>query len=321
MSESTDNPVIATHSLSKTYYRWLGFRSTQAVIDLSFSVQPGSTFGFLGPNGAGKTTTIKMLLGLVHPTRGKGHLLGRPLGDERARREVGFLPEEPAFSRHLKGRAFLKLCAKLSEVPADQQAARIDAALDVVGLAHRAGHRLSDYSRGMLQRIGIAQALLHDPKLLILDEPMTGLDPPGRREIKSIILDLANKGKTIFFSSHILSDVQELCDEVGILNHGRLVLNGRLDDLLGSSGVDITVCDLPAGQLEAIEPLVDSMSKQGQQWTLQLNDETRKDAVFKALRQGGCADLQVTPRRESLDDLFMKTIEDDNQTRKENTHG
>ncbi len=314
--------IIETKGLTKVYHRWVGFRMTEAVSGVDLKVLPDSTFGFLGPNGAGKTTTIKMLLGLVRPTRGGGHVLGRPLGHEEARKRIGFLPEEPAFGRHLKAREFLTLCAKLSHVEPGEQQKRVAEALETVKLSHRAGSRLAEFSRGMLQRIGIAQALLHDPTLLILDEPMTGLDPPGRREIKEIIQNLRERGKTVFFSSHILSDVEELCDHIGILNKGRLVLAGPLEELLGTAGVEYVVTNLPATSLPAIEPLVAGMQKRQNQWILQVTEKSHQEPVRQILTQAGCQDIESHRLQQNLEDVFMETIEADNQRRgKETQHG
>jgi ABC-2 type transport system ATP-binding protein len=322
LTDTGSDNIIETQGLTKVYNRWFGFQMTRAVMELNVTVQPDCIFGFLGPNGAGKTTTIKMLLGLVRPTRGGGRVLSRPLGDEKARERIGFLPEEPAFGRHLKAREFLRLCAKLSHIEPDEQTKRIAEALETVQLTHRAGSRLAEFSRGMLQRIGIAQALLHDPALLILDEPMTGLDPPGRREIKEIILDLRRRGKTIFFSSHILSDVEELCDHIGILNRGRLVLSGSLGELLGTAGVEYTVTNLPATLLPSIEPLVTGLQKQKDQWVLQVMEKPHQETVRRILEQGGCTDVESHRLRKNLDDVFMETIEADDQQRgKETQHG
>lgn len=322
MTDTGSDNIIETQGLTKVYNRWFGFRMTEAVSGLDLKVQPDCTFGFLGPNGAGKTTTIKMLLGLVRPTRGGGHVLGCPLGNEEIRKRIGFLPEEPAFGRHLKAREFLMLCAKLSHVEPNEQRKRVDDALETVKLAHRSGSRLAEFSRGMLQRIGIAQALLHDPTLLILDEPMTGLDPPGRREIKEIMLDLRQREKTIFFSSHILSDVEELCDYIGILNRGRLVLAGPLVDLLGTAGVEYTVTNLPATLLPTIEPLVAGLQKRNDQWILQVMEKTHQEKVRQILTQGGCKDIESHRLQQNLDDVFMETIEADNLLRgKETQHG
>ncbi len=300
--------------LTKVYAHWLGLRKTLAVDTLNLAVKEGCTYGFLGPNGAGKTTTIKMLLGLINPTRGSGTVLGLPMGDKNAKEQIGFLPEEPAFGRHLKAREFLNLCAKLSHIPREKRSLRIGETLETVGLANRAGSRLREFSKGMLQRIGIAQALLHDPRLLILDEPMTGLDPPGRREVKEIMLRLTERGKTIFFSSHILSDVEEICDSVGILNHGHLILSGQLAELLDTGGVEMIVTDLPASLLEKIEPIVPDMSKHGNQWVFKLVDDQQKEKTKRILAENGFDDIQIRRDRRNLEELFMQTIKQNNQS-------
>ena len=303
--------AIETEGLTKVYRRWFGRTQVPAVANLTLQVPTGRTYGFLGPNGAGKTTTIKMLLGLVRPSAGSGQLLGRPLGDQEARRCVGFLPEEPSFASHLKARDFLTYCARLSRLPSEGRPQRIDQILELVGLSQEGSKRLSDFSRGMLERIGIAQAILHDPELLILDEPMTGLDPPGRREIKKIMQDLGRQGKTLFFSSHILTDVQELCDWVGILNRGRLVVSGPIADLLEAEGVQVTVPDLPATVIEKVAPLVNAVERNGTHWNLRMSDAGQRDRVLELLQEHGCRDVSVTELRQDLESLFMKTIEGD----------
>jgi ABC-2 type transport system ATP-binding protein len=303
--------IITTHGLTKIYSRWLGYSKIHAVQELDLTVQAGCTYGFLGPNGAGKTTTIKMLLGLISPTRGGGTILGYPLGDRAARERIGFLPEEPAFGRHLRAREFLNICARLSHVPKELRRPQVDEALATVGLTDRENHRLGEFSKGMIQRIGIAQSMLHKPELLILDEPMTGLDPAGRREIKEILLGLTQKGKTVFFSSHILSDVEELCDYVGILNRGSLILSGPLDKLLDTAGVALVVENVPPALLEKIEPRVTGMEKHGGRWTFQLADNHTSKEVRQILTAGGCGDIRVNRLRQKLEDLFMNAIETD----------
>ncbi|MCD4824937.1 MAG: ABC transporter ATP-binding protein [Phycisphaerae bacterium] len=314
--------IIETNGLTKIYSRWLGYSKIHAVEKLDLAVRAGCTFGFLGPNGAGKTTTIKMLLGLIRPTSGNGKILGYPLGDQAAKAQIGFLPEEPAFGRHLKAKEFLNLCARLSHVPKDIRAQRVEEVLKTTGLADRANHRLGEFSKGMVQRIGIAQTMLHDPELLILDEPMTGLDPAGRREIKEIIQGLASKGKTVFFSSHILSDVEELCDYVGILNRGRLILTGQLGELLGGAGMEVTAENVPAALLEKVEPHVTGMQKSGNQWTFQVVNAAISDKIKNILADAGGSNIQANRVQQKLEGLFMKTIEtDDNQARKESGNG
>jgi ABC-2 type transport system ATP-binding protein len=186
----------------------------------------------LGPNGAGKSTTIKILLGLVHPTSGSATILGEPVSNDQVRSRIGYLPENPSFPTHLKAADFLKLMGKVHKLPADQLEERVAWGLKLVGLSDRAQSVVKEFSRGMLQRLGIAQALINRPELVILDEPLNGLDPYGRRDLKRIFFDLKQSGCTVFFSSHILSDAEDLCDHVSILNRGRLIANGETRQLL-----------------------------------------------------------------------------------------
>jgi len=303
--------AIRTEGLTKVYRRLFGFGRVLAVENLDLAVPRGRTFGFLGPNGAGKTTTIKMLLGLVRPTSGGGWLFGEPIGSKAGRAQVGFLPEDPSFAKHLRAREFLRFCSRLSHLSAEQCRTRPDEVLEIVGLADVAHRRLGTFSRGMLERIGIAQALLHEPALLILDEPMTGLDPAGRREVKGLIQRLAAEGKTLFFSSHILSDVEELCDRVGILNRGRLIKTGSLDELLGIEGAEVTIPALPGTLLERVEPLVEHMEHGENGWRLRAAGAASLKQLEHLLREAGCTNYERTPLRQNLETLFMETVEAD----------
>ncbi len=225
-------PVIAVEELRKTFAFGFFRRKVQAVRGISFSVERGEIFGFLGPNGAGKTTTIKMLMGLIFPTGGKLNLLGRPVPDVGAKRRLGFLPESPYFYDYLSGRELLDLAGRLFDLQSVERRRRAEALLARVGLADAAALPLRKYSKGMLQRLGLAQALVNDPELVVLDEPMSGLDPIGRKEIRDLIAQLRSDGKTVFFSTHILSDVEMLCDRCAILVRGQLRDVGPLDRLL-----------------------------------------------------------------------------------------
>jgi ABC-2 type transport system ATP-binding protein len=215
---------------------WLN-QTIESLKGCSLTVYRGETFGLLGPNGAGKTTLLKTLLGIVRPTAGRGQLLGKPLGDRQVKQEIGYLPETPYFYDYLTGWEFLQLVAGLFEIPPSLQRQRIPQLLDLVGLSQSAARKkqLRQYSKGMLQRVGMAQALINDPEVVFLDEPMSGLDPMGRYQMREIILSLKQQGKTIFFNSHVLSDVEKICDRVAILVQGELVCLGSLDDLLGNS--------------------------------------------------------------------------------------
>src|ERR1700724_572833 len=209
--------------LEKTYM--VGFwrkRPKRALQPLHLSVEEGEIFGFLGPNGAGKTTTLKLLMGLVFPTAGTARILGMDIDDPRMKSQIGFLPEQPYFYDHLRARELLNYYGQLSGVPAKGRSARVEQMLARVGLSDSAGVQLRKFSEGMLQRVGLAQAILHDPKLVFLDEPMSGLDPMGRREVRDLIQQLRHEGKTVFFSTHILSDAEALCDGVGVIHQGEL---------------------------------------------------------------------------------------------------
>src|SRR6266705_2187271 len=224
--------AIEILGLEKTYS--VGFwrkRPKLALRPLTLSVEYGEIFGFLGPNGAGKTTTLKMLMGLVFPTSGTARILGMELDDMRMKAQIWFLPEHPYFYDYLTGRELLKYYGRLSGVAAKQLSQKTDAALERVGLRDAANLQLRKFSKGMLQRVGIAQAILHDPKLVFLDEPMSGLDPMGRREVRDLIQELQQEGKTVFFSTHILSDAEALCNRVAILNRGELRGVGAVADL------------------------------------------------------------------------------------------
>ncbi|MBD0261374.1 MAG: ABC transporter ATP-binding protein [Tolypothrix sp. T3-bin4] len=236
---TTDHPpVVLTSELRKVYRT--GFWINQKVVSLkncSLKVYKGETFGLLGPNGAGKTTLLKLLLGVIRPTAGRGLLLGRPLGDRTVKERIGYLPENAYLYDHLTGWEFLQLAAGLFQIPQSVQRQRIPELVELVGLSPVDARKkqMRRYSKGMLQRVGMAQALINDPELVFLDEPMSGLDPVGRYQMREIILSLKTAGKTIFFNSHILSEVEKICDRVAILSQGQLICSGSLNQLLGTS--------------------------------------------------------------------------------------
>lgn len=236
---TTDHPpVVLTSELRKVYRT--GFWMNQKVVSLkscSLKVYKGETFGLLGPNGAGKTTLLKLLLGVIRPTAGRGLLLGRPLGDRTVKERIGYLPENAYLYDYLTGWEFLQLAAGLFQIPQSVQRQRIPELIELVGLSLVDARKkpLRRYSKGMLQRVGMAQALINDPELVFLDEPMSGLDPVGRYQMRKIILSLKAAGKTIFFNSHILSEVEKICDRVAILSQGQLICSGSLNELLGTT--------------------------------------------------------------------------------------
>jgi ABC-2 type transport system ATP-binding protein len=225
-------PVLEAHHLTKTYVSPFRRKRTTTLHDLTLSVAPGETFGLLGPNGAGKTTSQKLFLGLLKPTEGEVRLFGKPPTDAEARARVGFLPENPYFYTYLTGREFLGFCADMFSLAPAVKRQRVDELLELVGMTQAANTQLRKYSKGMLQRIGIAQALVNDPDLIFLDEPTSGLDPLGHKQISDIIRTLKARGKTLFFNSHIMMDVQELCDRVGVLHRGKLIALDTVPNLL-----------------------------------------------------------------------------------------
>src|SRR2546426_6535299 len=226
-----------------------------AVDNLTLDVEEGEIFGFLGPNGAGKTTTIKMLLGLIFPTSGTATMLGRPIGDVETRRQVSYLPESPYFYDHLTGGELLEFFGRLFGIEEKARRRKIDELMDLVGLKNDKQKQLKQYSKGMLQRIGIAQALINDPKLLIFDEPTSGLDPVAHIEIRNLIQSLKEKGKTVFLSSHQLSDVERVCDRVAILNFGRLVKTGSVIELVEGSRTEVIARGVSPAGIEKLRGL------------------------------------------------------------------
>jgi ABC-2 type transport system ATP-binding protein len=237
LNPSDQPPVVLTSELRKVYRT--GFWLNQKVVSLkscSLQVYPGETFGLLGPNGAGKTTLLKLLLGIIRPSAGRGLLLGKPLGDRSVKQRIGYLPENPYLYDYLTGWEFLEFAAGLFQIPQKIQCQRIPELLELVGLSQTDARKklMRRYSKGMLQRVGMAQALINDPDLVFLDEPMSGLDPLGRYQMREIILSLKKQGKTIFFNSHVLSEVEQICDRIAILAKGELICAGSLNELLGA---------------------------------------------------------------------------------------
>jgi len=231
-TEAAQREIIRVEAVVKDFRPGLGLRRKRILHGISFAVMRGEIFGFVGPNGAGKTTTLKVLMGLIRATSGSASILGHDVRETAFRRHVGFLPENPYFYDFLTGIEILTFYARLSGVARDGRARRVKMLLDWVGLSHAADQRLRTYSKGMLQRIGIAQALVHDPEVVFLDEPMSGLDPIGRVEIRDLILRLRSEGKTVFMNTHILSDVEMVCDRVAIIVEGRIRYLGETHEIL-----------------------------------------------------------------------------------------
>ncbi len=295
MTAATEAPdaVVRAVGLKKRFRVGFLARRVDAVHDVTFDVRRGEIFGFLGPNGAGKTTTIKMLMGLIHPTGGRAEILGRPVPTRQAKQEVGFLPESPYFYDYLTGRELLDLMGRLFGLDRATRRKRADALLDRVGLGAARDRPLRKYSKGMLQRVGLAQALINDPSLVVLDEPMSGLDPIGRKEIRDLIAELRQEGRTVMFSTHILSDVELLCDRVAIVVGGTLRDCGPLDRLLSPRLLHTEVVYERDGAKEAAR----------------LPPDVDVDAALREALAAGKHVVSVTPRRESLEDLFVREVQ------------
>jgi ABC-2 type transport system ATP-binding protein len=293
--------AIDIASLSKWYGR------TRGVEDVTFTVEPGEIFGYLGPNGAGKTSTIKCVLGLLFPDAGTIRLLGRPHDQPKAKAGLGFLPENPYFYDYLTASEFLDFYAQLGGVPKKERAERIVRFLRLVGLEKTAGLPLRKFSRGMLQRVGLAQALVHDPSFVILDEPLGGLDPLGRKEIRDLILGLKEAGKTVFFTSHILQDIEMICDRVAILVGGRIQSQGRLGDLV-SEKILFTEILVSGLEPDALAPLGESLSTQAGRTLLKVYDEARLEGVLALVRERKGKIHALIPRTQTLEDLFVEAV-------------
>jgi ABC-2 type transport system ATP-binding protein len=301
--------LIDVRSLAKTFH--VGFfkkRPVAACKNVSFDVRRGEIFGFLGPNGAGKTTTIKMLTGLISPTGGEAFLFGERVPSPTARKRIGFLPENPYVYPYLTPREFVELCGSLSGMSGPSLRSRTMDVLGKVGIAYAADRQVRRLSKGMLQRTGLAAALVADPEMLILDEPMSGLDPVGRKEVRDLIFEERDSGRTIFFSTHILSDVEAMCDRVTILREGEVVVSGAIRQLLHGDVLKTDV--LLAG---ASEGLRGELAKAGFEVhdradvvVVEVLGEARVAEALKLALEGGAQVVEVAPRRETLEDLFMR---------------
>jgi ABC-2 type transport system ATP-binding protein len=302
--------VIRAEDLRKTYRTGFWMRPVEAVRGVSFEVAQGEIFGFIGPNGAGKTTSIKLLTGLIQPTSGQCWIQGLPSTDPDSRRKLGFLPEGTFFHEYLTAREFLHFHGALLGVPREQREQRIPRLLERVGLSEAADRQIRRYSKGMRQRAGLAQALIGEPDVVILDEPMSGLDPLGRKEVRDLILGLRDEGKSVFFTSHILQDAEVICDSVAIILGGRVVQQGYLDDLLGQEirGVEIVAEGLSEALFEELRATSARAVVQGGRFLFELDDESQADKVIVRLREGGARLRSLVPRRRSLEDLLVAGI-------------
>jgi len=305
-------PALATHELTKEYA--IGFwrkRPYLALDRLTLAVEPGEVFGFLGPNGAGKTTTLKLLMRLVFPTAGGAELLGKPIGDLSVRRRIGYLPEHPYFYDYLTAEELLSYFASLFGYRGAERQRRVDRLLDEVGIAAERRLQLRKFSKGMLQRVGIAQALVNDPELVIFDEPMSGLDPLGRRDVRSLILRLRDRGCTVFFSSHVLSDAEALCSRVAILANGRLVTAGRLAEMIAFQirGWELVAANVSEPLAAALQPRATRLVKLGDgRVTIELPLEARPDRILGELSAAGASVVSLNPVRQTLEDFFVQQV-------------
>jgi ABC-2 type transport system ATP-binding protein len=307
----TMESAIKIEGLTKEYLNKTTGQMVRAVDDLHLEVYRGEIFGFLGPNGAGKTTTIKMLLGLIFPTKGDAWIFGKPIGDVSVKKQIAYLPESPYFYEYLTGRQVLDFYARLFGVPAGERKKKVDALLDMVGLSRDGDKTLRNYSKGMLQRIGIAQALINDPELLFLDEPTSGLDPMARIEIRDLIIRLKQQGKTVFLSSHQLLEVELICDRVSILNRGKLLKAGKLDDLLPSGRVEIVAENVSDdGVIAKIRDAGGVVQRQDGRIVVQQPDGPSVNAVVDIIRSANGTIRSLIPQRRTLEELFVSTIEE-----------
>ena len=301
-------PVVQTSGLRKVYRTgfWLN-QKIESLKNCTLSVYQGETFGLLGPNGAGKTTLLKTLLGIVRPTSGRAWLLGSPIGNAQVKQRIGYLPENPYFYDYLTGWEFLQFTAELFEIPPDIQQQRISLLLDLVGFSKSAARnkQMRQYSKGMLQRIGLAQALINDPELVFLDEPMSGLDPMGRYQIREIILSLKAQGKTIFFNSHVLSDVEKICDRVAILAEGELICTGSLNELLGTT--ETYHVKGKGGNLDILKRWVNGLAFERDYWYGQLQGNPQE--FLATLRLMGAQLITMNLERNTLEEFFMQQLQ------------
>jgi ABC-2 type transport system ATP-binding protein len=303
--------VIRAEGLAKDYRTGFWRRRVRVLRDLNLEVHGGEVFGFLGPNGAGKTTTLKLLTGLIRATAGSATVLGKPAGSVDVKARIGFLPENPSFYDYLSGAEFLEYCAALAGVPRAARRDRVEALLEQVGLSSRAHLQLRKYSKGMLQRIGLAQALVNDPEVIFLDEPMSGLDPIGRKEVRDLILRLRAQRRTVFFSTHIIPDVEVVCDRVGIILGGALSAVGKVEQLLASplEHIEITASGLSFDAEAALASgSVIPPVRSGDRVLLAVKGEDALREMLRAILDAGAHVHNVVPHRRTLEDVFLDRI-------------
>ena len=300
--------VLEIRDLHKTFH--LGFlrKRVDAVRGIDFDVQPGEIFGFVGPNGAGKTTTIKMVLQLIYPTRGTIQLFGNPAGDPKARQRLGYLPENPYIYTYLKPLEFLDLCGQLTGLDARTRRRRAEELLHKLSLGHTIDRPIGKFSKGMMQRMGVCQALLHEPEMLILDEPFSGLDPIGRKDIRDILLEQRRQGRTLVLTSHVLSDVEMLADRVGIIHRGQMTAYGTLTELLRPEvrRVEVELADVSQALRDKLDGVAMEINELHQRIVVIVEGDERVPEVLQLALQGDAKVLAIVPHRETLEDLFVR---------------
>ena len=304
--------AIRVEELTKDYA--IGFwrkRPYRALDRLSLSIDPGEVFGFLGPNGAGKTTTLKLLMQLVYPTAGRAEILGHPVGHVATRQRIGYLPENPYFYDYLTAEELLMYFAQLFGYPAAERAKRVSSLLDRVGIGAERRLQLRKFSKGMVQRVGIAQALINDPEVVFLDEPMSGLDPLGRRDVRALILELRERGRTVFFSSHILADAQQLCSRVAVVAGGRLAASGRVSEILAFEvrGWELVMSGMRPEVVAALAPRATRIVEiSSGRYSIELALDVPPERVLSELTATGASLVSLNPVHDTLEDFFVKRV-------------
>lgn len=308
MSNPAAEHAIVANNLTKVFTSPWSSREVRAVDSLSLEVRRGSIFGLLGPNGAGKTTFVKMLLSAVHPTAGSATILGRNAAEPKARRVIGYLPENHRFPTYLTGESMLDFYAALSGVSGSERRKRIPEMLALVGLADWGSVRLGKYSKGMLQRVGLAQAIIHEPEILILDEPTDGVDPVGRRQIRDILTGLAAKGVTIFINSHLLAEVETFCEDIAILRKGKLALTGKVRDLTAGKGYRLSAAAVPERLRADLETTATSVSTRNGLLDFQFPTREQVNNALDKLRAEQCEIESLQPTTSTLEEIFVTAM-------------
>lgn len=300
--------VVQVQNLRKVFVSPWTRKRTVAVDDVSFEVFAGEVFGFLGPNGAGKTTTLKMLMGLLHPSSGHATLLGHPAGAQQAKALVGYLPENPYFYDYLSAREFLNMVGRIYKMRGPARKDRVEMLLDRVGLGVAKGRAMRSYSKGMLQRVGLAQALMSEPSLVVLDEPMSGLDPVGRREVRDLIEELRDAGHTVIFCTHILADAEQLCDRVAMIVKGKIRQIGTMDEVLGQSvhRVDLQFSGIKEIPESLVELFTGDAKQNGSTWSAATTGQAQASKACAEIVAAGGEVLSLVPHRQTLEEVFVR---------------